>query len=245
MLQEKNKASRLALTNSTYIHGHEKILVAVLFCQSIKEFSLVLFFNQTNMFGLFKKKDSLPVLIHNVYLNQTSRFRMMMKEADQWIENGHHILLLYHFDETGKVLNELVKSSKLDQHKITIDKSDQLQNGVHEKIPGPVAILVAEIHPMAGKDQLLHECILKSYPYSKILFFTSTDGPLMKAFGGEKIHKMMLALGMDENEKLEHSMITKSIFKAQEKIKAKVQHEKPAYSKQEWMDTNVKHDLQG
>jgi preprotein translocase subunit SecA len=192
------------------------------------------------MFGLFKKKDQSPQLIHYIYLNQISKFRMLMKEVKNFVENGMPILLLYHFDETANTLRELTKAIGADDKMIVIVKCEQLEQTLREKEFTPSHVMVAELHPMPGKDQIIQETIQQLYPGTRVIFYTSTDGPLMKAFGGEKIHNMMITLGLSENEKIEHPMVTKSIARAQEKIKAKVQLEKTAQSKQEWMDLNIK-----
>jgi preprotein translocase subunit SecA len=192
------------------------------------------------MFGLFKKKNSSPQLIHYIYLNQISKLRMLMKEVKNFVDNGMPILLLYHFDETRNVLEELVKTIQPNSENIVIAKSDHLEQTLKENGFTPMHTLVAELHPMPGKDQIVQETIQHLYPGTRVIFYTSTDGPLMKAFGGEKIHNMMITLGLSENEKIEHPIVAKSIARAQEKIKAKVQFEKPAQSKQKWMGLNVK-----
>lgn len=191
------------------------------------------------MFGLFKKKNQFPSLTHYVYLNQTSKYRMLVKEVDQALEAGHHVMLVYHFDETGNMLQKLISSTNLIREKLNIIKSDKLEVVLNEKPIINLYVLVAELYPMAGKDHSLQSTIHRYHPGTKIIFFTSTDGPLMRAFGGEKIHNLMTTLGLNENERIEHAMVSRSIANAQEKIKNKVPLEKPASSKQEWMNINL------
>lgn len=191
------------------------------------------------MFGLFKKKNQSPTLTHYVYLNQISKYRMMMEEVNQAITAGYHVMLIYHFDETGIMLQKLTASTNLNGEKLDIRKSDQVELALRDKRFTNLQVMVAEVYPMAGKDHILESIIHQNYPGTKVIFYTSTDGPLMRAFGGEKIQNMMITLGLSENEKIEHSMVSKSIANAQEKIKNKVQFEKPATSKQEWMNINL------
>lgn len=49
-------------------------------------------------------------------------------------------------------------------------------------------------------------------------FFLSLEDDLMRIFGSDNIAKFMDRLGMDEDEPITHSMITKSIEKAQKKV---------------------------
>jgi preprotein translocase subunit SecA len=51
-------------------------------------------------------------------------------------------------------------------------------------------------------------------------FFLSLEDDLMRIFGSDNISKVMDKLGMDEDEPITHSMITKSIEKAQKKVEA-------------------------
>lgn len=164
---------------------------------------------------------------------------MLVKEVDQALEAGHHVILVYHFDETGNMLQKLISSANLIREKLDIIKSDQINLVLNETPKINLYVLIAELYPMAGKDHTLQSTIHQYYPGTKVIFFTSTDGPLMRAFGGEKIHNLMTTLGLNENERIEHAMVSRSIANAQEKIKNKVPFEKPASSKQEWMDINL------
>ncbi len=51
-------------------------------------------------------------------------------------------------------------------------------------------------------------------------FFLSLEDDLMRIFGSENISKFMDKLGMEEDEPITHSMITKSIEKAQKKVES-------------------------
>ena len=51
-------------------------------------------------------------------------------------------------------------------------------------------------------------------------FYLSLEDDLMRIFGADNISRFMDKLGMEEDEPIEHSMITKSIEKAQKKVEA-------------------------
>ena len=51
-------------------------------------------------------------------------------------------------------------------------------------------------------------------------FYISLEDDLMRLFGGENIKGLMDRLGVNEDEPIEHSMITKSIENAQKKVEA-------------------------
>jgi preprotein translocase subunit SecA len=65
------------------------------------------------------------------------------------------------------------------------------------------------------------------------------DEPLFKHFGSEKLIPLMKMMGMKEDEVIEHSMVSKSIMKGQEKIAQQVSLEQTAGSQEEWMRKNI------
>jgi preprotein translocase subunit SecA len=61
---------------------------------------------------------------------------------------------------------------------------------------------------------------------------------LFKQFGGERIQMMMKQLGVEQQEMLEHPMISKSLENAQRKLEKKVGTEHLANSPEEWFRKN-------
>lgn len=53
------------------------------------------------------------------------------------------------------------------------------------------------------------------------VFFLSLEDDLMRLFGGERVSRMMLAMGMGEEEELEHKWLNKSIENAQRKVEGR------------------------
>jgi preprotein translocase subunit SecA len=49
-------------------------------------------------------------------------------------------------------------------------------------------------------------------------FYISLEDDLMRLFGGDRVTSIMSRLGMEEGEAIEHSMITKSVERAQKKV---------------------------
>ena len=52
-------------------------------------------------------------------------------------------------------------------------------------------------------------------------FFVSLEDNLMRLFGSDRIAKLMDRMGLEEGEVIQHSMITKSIERAQKKVEEK------------------------
>src|SRR5690606_3299415 len=49
-------------------------------------------------------------------------------------------------------------------------------------------------------------------------FFVSLEDPLMRLFASERISNLMVKMGVEEGEVMQHSMLTKSIERAQRKV---------------------------
>jgi len=64
--------------------------------------------------------------------------------------------------------------------------------------------------------------------------------PLMEVFGAERIIETMSRMGTKEDEMLQHSMITKAISRAQQKLDDAVKNEQRADSQEEWFKRNYK-----
>src|SRR5690606_41548145 len=49
-------------------------------------------------------------------------------------------------------------------------------------------------------------------------FFVSLEDPLMRLFASERISNLMVKMGVEDGEVMQHSMLTKSIERAQRKV---------------------------
>lgn len=81
--------------------------------------------------------------------------------------------------------------------------------------------------------------ILSKFMNSEIIFLNGLDEALFRQFGGDRIIGLMDKLGMAEDEKIEHQMISNSIKNAQEKIQKKVQFPNQANSAGDWFKINI------
>lgn len=86
---------------------------------------------------------------------------------------------------------------------------------------GGLHIVGTERHESRRIDnQLRGRCARQGDPGSA-RFFLSLEDDLMRIFGSDNISSFMDKLGMDDDEPIEHSMVTKSIENAQKKVEAR------------------------
>lgn len=131
------------------------------------------------------------------------------------------------FDDTIAEVEETFKNSA-----VTVLNA----RTIHKAQVEGSALIFIEHHPMKSKE----EAVFNQLGLTEAIVLTALDEPLLMIFGGEKLIKMMQSLGMNEDEIIEHKMVTQSIANAQEKIEKKIELEQSARSQSEWIERNFK-----
>ncbi|NNK28565.1 MAG: preprotein translocase subunit SecA, partial [Flavobacteriaceae bacterium] len=86
------------------------------------------------------------------------------------------------------------------------------------KEAGGLAIIGTERHDSRRVDRQLRGRAGRQGDPGSSQFYVSLEDNLMRLFGSERIAKMMDRMGLDEGEVIQHSMISKSIERAQKKV---------------------------
>ncbi|WP_435262424.1 preprotein translocase subunit SecA [Tenacibaculum sp. nBUS_03] len=86
------------------------------------------------------------------------------------------------------------------------------------KASGGLAIVGTERHDSRRVDRQLRGRAGRQGDVGSSQFFVALDDNLMRKFGSERIAKMMDRMGLKEGEVIQHSMISKSIERAQKKV---------------------------
>ena len=86
------------------------------------------------------------------------------------------------------------------------------------KKAGGLAIVGTERHDSRRVDRQLRGRAGRQGDPGSSQFYVSLEDNLMRLFGSERIAKMMDKMGLKEGEVIQHSMISKSIERAQKKV---------------------------
>jgi preprotein translocase subunit SecA len=97
-------------------------------------------------------------------------------------------------------------------------RGTDIKLGPGVKEAGGLAILGTERHESRRVDRQLRGRAGRQGDPGSTLFFVSLEDDLMRMFGSERIAKVMDFAGYKEGEVIQHSMITKSIERAQKKV---------------------------
>src|SRR5436190_22529714 len=180
-------------------------------------------------FNLFGKKESGSaehIFVDRTYITTTAKMNACVELAKK--EPGY--LFICWFAETARNFKDLFSQHGIEESRVTETRYIHTTTLQH-KTP-----VFTEHYPLHAKELEL----IKDWQAKQILVFSAMDEPLFKHFGSEKLIPLMKMLGMKENEVIEHSRVSKSIIKGQEKIAEQVNLERSAGSQGEWMERNIK-----
>jgi hypothetical protein len=181
------------------------------------------------LFNLFGNKDGDPgsqIFVDRAYVSTAAKMKACADLAKK--EPGH--LFICWFPETAATFKEFFGQHGLDEHLI-VETRHLHSSKIQEKIP-----VFVEHYPLHAKEMEL----VKNWNKEKIIVFSALDEPLFRHFGSDKVIPMIKLLGMKEDEAIEHSMVSKSILKGQEKIAGMVTMEQSANSQAEWITRHIK-----
>jgi len=111
----------------------------------------------------------------------------------------------------------------IDSQKTLDDKllsSDTLRQHLIEE-PSGLQVIGTERHEARRIDRQLRGRSGRQGDPGSSRFFLSLEDDLMRLFGSDRIASVMDRLGAEEGEVIEHSMVTKSIERAQKKVEAR------------------------
>jgi len=179
-----------------------------------------------------------------VYKTKREKYNAIIDEIDNLVKAGRPVLVGTTSVETSELLSRMlnrkhiphnVLNAKLHQKEAQIVKEAgqagvvtiatnmagrgtdiKLGPGVREA--GGLAIVGTERHESRRVDRQLRGRSGRQGDPGSSQFFVSLEDDLMRMFGSGRIAGIMDRLGLQEGEVIQHSMITKSIARAQKKV---------------------------
>jgi len=179
------------------------------------------------MFNLFRKKQTKPSHRFEdlVFVSQAAKQAAIIAFAKQ----EPLFIFIAWFDDTASQFRQLFVQEGLDENRI-----EDAKNVTVAKYTGRQMAFL-EHYPLRAKE----EALVQHCSQQKFTVYNALTEPLFTQFGGERIIELMRKMGMNENEPLQHQMISHSLEKAQAKIAEKVALEQTAASPEAWMRKNV------
>ncbi len=181
-----------------------------------------------------------------VYKTKKEKFHAVVEEIKEAHGKGQPVLVGTITIETSELLSGMLKREGI-QHKVLNAKFHEIEAeivaeaGQHgavtiatnmagrgtdikldddAKAAGGLKIIGTERHESRRIDNQLRGRSGRQGDPGESKFFISLEDDLMRLFGSEKLMNMFNALGVPENEQIQHKMLTNAIEKAQMKIES-------------------------
>ncbi|HPT44059.1 MAG TPA: preprotein translocase subunit SecA, partial [Paludibacteraceae bacterium] len=179
-----------------------------------------------------------------VYKTKREKYNAVIKEIEDLVNNGRPVLVGTTSVEISELLSKMLKlrkirhnvlNAKLHQKEADIvaeagfagtvtiatnmaGRGTDIKLGPGVKDAGGLAIIGTERHESRRVDRQLRGRAGRQGDPGTSQFFVSLEDDLMRMFGSERIARIMDSMGLKEGEVIQHSMITKSIERAQKKV---------------------------
>jgi hypothetical protein len=176
------------------------------------------------MFSIFKKKAVSTKIKDVVFAKKEGKWKALLEVAKKTSDT----IFVAWFEKSIEELHAFFHEQGLEANVI-------LFRQVHSGMIGSKQVIFIEHYPLQEKEQQ----VFSSLANNNISVYSSLDEAFFKLFGGENISAVIDKLGLQENEAVSHSMITKSIANAQQKLAAKVTVDQSACSMEEWIQKNA------
>lgn len=176
------------------------------------------------MFSFGKKKETTKVS-DVVFMHSTAKWHACLLAFQS---NAATVFVTW-FEETQQQLQEYFNAQNAANPTVILYR----EAAAHFINNNPV--IFAEHYPLREKEEALYT----SLKLEDVKVFSSLEDALFQYFGGTKIIELMQKMGLQENEPVQHSMISMALKNAQEKIAKKVSLEQSARSQEEWFKRNV------
>jgi preprotein translocase subunit SecA len=188
-----------------------------------------------------KKPKNCDVVPDKIWLTSDAKFAGIARDiAKRTNKNAAAILLVAHFPDVLPRLDEIAADSTAIPTKAALasNLTPDIVAGLQLDPSTTIDIVAAERHPLASVDERL-EAFAASLPCrTRLARHLSLDDPLLQAFSGGWVGQILNNLGMEENECIESTMVSRRIRQAQQKIEAKALDIRPAESAAAWMEKN-------
>jgi len=130
----------------------------------------------------------------------------------------HNVLNAKLHQKEADIVAEAGKSSTVTIATNMAGRGTDIKLGPGVKEVGGLAIVGTERHESRRVDRQLRGRAGRQGDPGSSQFFVSLEDNLMRLFGSERISNLMVKMGIEEGEVIQHSMISSSIERAQKKV---------------------------
>lgn len=161
-----------------------------------------------------RHKKGQPVLVGTTSITQSEQL------SDMLLKSGvpHNVLNAKHHEKEAEIVANAGQRGMVTIATNMAGRGTDISLGEGVAELGGLHILGTERHESRRIDNQLRGRSGRQGDPGSSQFFLSLEDDLMRIFGADNISGMMDKLGIEEDEPIEHSLITKSIERAQKKV---------------------------
>jgi preprotein translocase subunit SecA len=159
-------------------------------------------------------KKGTPVLVGTIAV-ETSEYLSYLLNAERV---PHNVLNAKQHEREAEIVKEAGEPGKITIATNMAGRGTDIKIDHDVVMKGGLRIIGTERHESRRIDNQLRGRAGRQGDPGSSKFYLSLDDDLMRIFAGEKLKRTMTRIGMKKGESIEHSMISKSIERAQEKV---------------------------
>jgi preprotein translocase subunit SecA len=157
-----------------------------------------------------------PILVGTTSISQSEIISQLLKKENI----VHNVLNAKYHEKEAEIIKDAGQMNMVTIATNMAGRGTDIKLGKGVAELGGLMIIGTERHESRRIDNQLRGRAGRQGDPGTTQFFLSLEDDLMRIFGSENISKFMDKLGMDEDEPITHSMITRSIEKAQKKVES-------------------------
>jgi preprotein translocase subunit SecA len=155
-----------------------------------------------------------PVLVGTISIDVSEKISRMLKKE----RVPHEVLNAKHHEREAEIIADAGQTGKITIATNMAGRGTDIKLGEGVREKGGLHILGTSRHESRRIDNQLRGRSGRQGDPGSSRFFLSLEDDLLRIFGSGKLGAIMDKLGMEEDEPIEHSMISKAIENAQRKV---------------------------
>ncbi|RLA65840.1 MAG: preprotein translocase subunit SecA [Epsilonproteobacteria bacterium] len=159
-------------------------------------------------------KKGQPVLVGTIAIEDSELISSMMKKAGV----SHEVLNAKQHEREAQIITNAGQKGSVTIATNMAGRGTDIKLSPETIAAGGLFIIGTERHESRRIDNQLRGRSGRQGDPGKSKFFLSLEDDLMRIFGSERISKFMGTLGMEDDEPIEHKMISNAIARAQKKV---------------------------
>ncbi len=159
-------------------------------------------------------KNGQPVLVGTISIDVSEKYSQMLKK----VKVPHEVLNAKQHDREAEIIANAGQYAKVTIATNMAGRGTDIKLSEESKGAGGLHILGTSRHESRRIDNQLRGRSGRQGDPGSSRFFLSLEDDLLRIFGSGRISGIMDKLGMEEDEPIEHNMISKAIENAQRKV---------------------------